>query len=99
MSRYREIAAAEMDPAQKQALMANPPAGMTPHQLHDLYTTQSSASGFALQAGGGLDWTLSRNVALRLGNVDYTYTIARTDLIGHPPGLRVGMGMVLRVGD
>ena len=86
-------------PGRKAELEAEPPRGVTPHEMHALYTKDWGATGFAMKLGGGVDWAFNRNFALRLGNVDYVHEFARADQVLRPPELRVTMGVVLRVGD
>jgi len=86
-------------PEVRQAVLADPPAGMTPHQVHDLYTRTSNTTGFAVEIGGGVDWAVNRNLALRMGDVDYVQAFLRADQAPRTPDLRVTMGVVLRVGD
>jgi hypothetical protein len=88
-----------LDPEAKKAVLASPPAGMTPHELHSLYIKDWSATSFAMQIGGGVDWALNRNFAFRLGDVDYVHELVRNDQVTRPPELKVTMGVVLRVGD
>jgi hypothetical protein len=52
-----------------------------------------------MQIGGGVDWALNRNLALRFGDVNYVHELIRNDQATRPPELRVTMGVVLRVGD
>ena len=60
----------------------------------------SEANGFALAAGGGLDLTINRALAIRLGNIDHLWTsIGDFNNISYGRGLRFSSGAVLRVGN
>src|SRR3990172_952564 len=61
----------------------------------------SSLNGFALATGGGLDWTLSRRVALRLPQVEYLMTRFNSNTAGvpsHQNNLRASAGLLFRWG-
>ena len=60
----------------------------------------SEANGFAVSAGGGLDLTINRALAIRLGNIDHLWTsIGDFNNISYGRGLRFSSGAVLRVGN
>jgi len=60
----------------------------------------SEANGFAVAAGGGLDLTINRALAIRLGNIDHLWTsIGDFNNISYARGLRFSSGAVLRVGN
>jgi hypothetical protein len=86
-------------PDRKETVLANPPAGMTPHELHALYTSETGGSGLGIAVGGGVDWALNRTLAFRLGDVDYVQPLSYRDPALRAPDLRVTMGVVFRVGD
>jgi len=60
----------------------------------------SEANGFAVSAGGGLDLTINRALAIRLGNIDHLWpSIGDFNNISYARGLRFSSGAVLRVGN
>jgi outer membrane protein OmpA-like peptidoglycan-associated protein len=63
--------------------------------------TPPSHNGFAIAGGGGLDWTLSRRVALRLPQLEYLFTTVNTHQAtfeAHQRDLRASAGLVFRFG-
>jgi outer membrane immunogenic protein len=59
----------------------------------------SSASAFALTAGGGLDITVAEHVAVRAGQVEYFYTSFPNGVNRFQSNLRVSAGVVFRFGS
>ncbi|MGB2643019.1 MAG: OmpA family protein [Candidatus Acidiferrum sp.] len=64
-------------------------------------TGNNSESAFALEAGGGVDVALTKNIAWRFAEIDYMLTSFHGDFLG-PSGrennLRLSTGMVFRFG-
>jgi opacity protein-like surface antigen len=69
------------------------------YNLHALYTSNSESTAFALQVGGGVDYTINRALALRVANVEYLHTYG-PEFNGVNPrsNLRFTTGLVLRMG-
>ena len=60
----------------------------------------SEANGFAVSAGGGLDLSINRALAIRIGNIDHLWTsVGDFNNISYARGLRFSSGAVLRVGN
>lgn len=60
----------------------------------------SEANGFAVSVGGGVDLTVNRALAIRIGSVDHLWsTIGDFNNISYAQGLRVSTGAVLRLGN
>jgi peptidoglycan-associated lipoprotein len=57
----------------------------------------SSANSFAFTAGGGLDYGLSRHVAVRVVQIDYLKTYLPNNATDEQNNLRVGAGIVFRM--
>lgn len=57
----------------------------------------SSANSFALTAGGGLDYRLSRHIDVRVVQIDYLKTYLPNNATDEQNNLRVGAGLVLRI--
>jgi hypothetical protein len=66
---------------------------------YDFFTTSYESTGLSLSIGGGMDYRLSRALALRVGNLDYVHSwldpVHGTDFNS---GLRFTTGLVLRLG-
>jgi outer membrane protein OmpA-like peptidoglycan-associated protein len=63
--------------------------------------TPPSHNGFSAAGGGGLDWTLSRRLALRLPQLEYMFTTVNTHQAtfpAHQRDLRASAGLVFRFG-
>jgi hypothetical protein len=59
----------------------------------------SEANGFAASVGGGVDLTVNRAFAIRLGNVDHLWsTIGDFNNVSYAHGLRFSSGAILRLG-
>jgi len=61
-------------------------------------TTSASVNGFSMTAGGGVDLGLKNWIALRLAQVDYTFTHFSDALETNANGVKVGVGVVFRFG-
>ena len=75
------------------------PAGKDPNDYRYLFTKHWETTGASISVGGGLDLQLSRALALRMANFDYTRSWVPSvngNDFGH--GLRVGTGLILRLG-
>ena len=60
----------------------------------------SEANGFAASVGGGVDLTVNRAFAIRLGNVDHLWSsIGDFNNVSYARGLRFSSGAVLRLGN
>jgi hypothetical protein len=60
----------------------------------------SEANGFAASVGGGVDLTVNRAFAIRLGNVDHLWSsIGDFNNVSYARGLRFSSGAVLRFGN
>jgi outer membrane immunogenic protein len=57
-----------------------------------------SANAFALTAGGGLDFSLTRHIALRAFEADYYLTRFDNGVNDHQNNLRIAAGVVIRFG-
>jgi hypothetical protein len=68
---------------------------MLAYTLHGKYTAQQESSALALTAGMGVDYQVSPAVAIRVANLEYLHSGART-LNGS--GFQMTTGMVLRWG-
>jgi opacity protein-like surface antigen len=55
-----------------------------------------SANSLAVQAGGGVDWAVSRHVAVRLVQAEYLRTQLPNSLTDTQNSVRLGVGVVLR---
>ena len=66
---------------------------------YDFFATSYESTGLSLSIGGGMDYRLSRALALRVGNLDYVHSwldpVHGTDFNN---GLRFTTGLVLRLG-
>jgi len=60
--------------------------------------SQTSANGLAAQAGGGLDYRLSRHIALRAVEAAWQHTQLPNGTNNIQNGLRLGAGIVVRFG-
>jgi hypothetical protein len=60
----------------------------------------SEANGFAVSTGGGLDLSVNRALAIRIGHIDHLWSsIGDFNDISYARGLRFSSGAVLRVGN
>jgi peptidoglycan-associated lipoprotein len=57
-----------------------------------------SANAFAMTAGGGLDISLTRRIALRAFEADYYLTRFNNGLNDHQNNLRIAVGVIVRFG-
>ena len=63
------------------------------------YTTLHQVNSFALAAGGGYDFRVTRGLAWRVADVEYTHTfMSNVDMIHPQDGIRVYSGLIVRVG-
>jgi len=63
------------------------------------WSVEKQANGFAVAAGSGVDWVVTRAFAWRVVNVEYTHTwISDVDMIRAQDGIKVTTGAVLRMG-
>jgi hypothetical protein len=78
----------------------NDGGGALPHYpKRSDYTTLNQINAFALAAGGGYDFRLTRGLAWRVADVEYTHTFTSdVDMIHPQDGIRFYSGLVLRVG-
>jgi opacity protein-like surface antigen len=69
------------------------------YKLHAAYTSDSETNAFAVQVGGGVDYTINRALALKVANLEYLQTYG-PDFNGMNPrhNLRFTTGLVLRMG-
>jgi outer membrane immunogenic protein len=58
-----------------------------------------SPNAFATAAGGGVDLRLSRHFAFRLIQADYYYTRLPNGVNDHQNNLRIGAGLLIRLGS
>lgn len=60
----------------------------------------SEANGFAASVGGGVDLTVNRAFAIRLGNVDHLWSsIGDFNGVSYARGFRFSSGAILRLGN
>jgi peptidoglycan-associated lipoprotein len=57
-----------------------------------------SATAFAMETGGGADWTLSHNVSIRLVQADYFLSLLPNRSSDHQNNLRVSAGVAFHFG-
>ncbi|MBI3679942.1 MAG: hypothetical protein HY235_06040 [Acidobacteria bacterium] len=70
-----------------------------PYSLRPDYTQQAGTHGFSLAAGGGVDYKLSRALALRVASLEYRHSwVDRLNGISYDSGLHFTTGLVLRMG-
>jgi hypothetical protein len=63
------------------------------------YTTLNQINAFALAAGGGYDFRVTRGLAWRVADVEYTHTfMPDVDTIHPQDGIRFYSGLIVRVG-
>jgi hypothetical protein len=60
-------------------------------------TASGSSNGFAFAAGGGVDMSLNRRIALRLLQTDYLLTRVPNGVNDNQNSLRVASGVVIRL--
>lgn len=58
-----------------------------------------SSNAFAMAAGGGLDFRLTRHMDLRMIQADYYYTRFTNGTNNHQNNLRIGAGLIVRFGS
>jgi outer membrane immunogenic protein len=58
-----------------------------------------SPNAFAMAAGGGIDLRLSRHFAFRMFQADYYYTRLTNGVNDHQNNLRIGAGLLIRLGS
>jgi hypothetical protein len=63
------------------------------------WSVEHMANGFVVEAGGGVDFLVSRALAWRVANLEYTHTwISRVDQINASEGIKFTSGLILRIG-
>lgn len=62
-------------------------------------TTSASASGFALSAGGGLDFNVSSHVSVRLFQAEYLMTRLPNSVNNNQNNIRITAGVVFHLGE
>ena len=68
-------------------------------RLHDSYTRQEEANGLAISAATGVDYKLTRALALRVASVEYLRSsIGTLGGLNYNQGLQLSTGLVLRMG-
>jgi opacity protein-like surface antigen len=72
--------------------------GMTISSLGGTYTGSGAANGFALSAGGGLDWNATPHVAVRVFQIEYLNTRLPNSVNDTQNNLRLTFGVVYRFG-
>ena len=91
-----------VDPEKKKKLLAawNDGDGVLPHYpKRSDYSTEHQANGFAMAMGGGLDVVITRALAWRVANFEYTHSwLADVDQIRASEGVRFTSGLTLRIG-
>ena len=88
-----------VDPVVKQTVLSNLPPGEKANSVHDQYAKDFENTGFSLHIGGGIDVTVNRALAVRVGSVDYDRSwLGHLNGIDLNHGLRISTGLVLRVG-
>jgi peptidoglycan-associated lipoprotein len=60
-------------------------------------SSSSSANSFAFSTGGGVDWSLSDHLAVRMVQADYLYTQLPNAAGDRQNNFRVGAGVVFRI--
>jgi hypothetical protein len=92
----------EMFPDKKRILDATQLLNGTvpnPQYDHEKYTRQDEANGFAIAAGGGLDYKLTSALAVQLAKLEYNRAWLRpVNGVDYSSGLRFTAGIVLRMG-
>ena len=90
------------DPEKKRKLLAawNDGDGALEHYpKRSDYSTEHQANGFAMAMGGGLDIVITRSLAWRLANLEYTRSwLANVDQIRASSTVRLTSGLTLRIG-
>ena len=61
-------------------------------------TTSGSASGFALSAGGGLDFNVSQHMSVRIFQADYLMTRLPNFINNYQNNFRISAGVVFHIG-
>lgn len=96
----RRITHETLDPALRDKLQKGWDAGEIPHYpKRSEYSTETSANGFSLLAGGGVDIKVNAAIAVRVVNFDYSRSFVPTvDRIDATQGVRFTLGLILRIG-
>ncbi len=67
--------------------------------LHDAFTVHYESTGFALSMGSGIDWILNREVAFRVGSLEYLRSwTPRLNDQSYSNEVKVSAGFILRAG-
>ena len=92
-----KLTAEEVFPEKKALLEAAGEKSTPP--LREEYATSEVSHGFAVAAGMGVDWTLSRSAAVKVASIEYTRAWNRP-LGGsdYNTGLQLKLGLTLRMG-
>ncbi|HWE52148.1 MAG TPA: hypothetical protein VG273_20305, partial [Bryobacteraceae bacterium] len=86
-------------PDVKAAVMATAAPGTAEWTLHDAYTRHYEATGFTVNFGSGVDWTMNRTVAFRVGSVEYIHSwMPRLNDQSFNHDVRITAGFTLRAG-
>jgi hypothetical protein len=92
----------EMFPLKKKALeLYQQQQGIIPNPLtdHEKYTRSDDMNGFAVSAGGGLDFKLNNALAVQIAKLEYSHAWLRPmNGMDFSSGLRFSTGIVLRMG-
>ncbi len=89
----------QMFPERKLALELIADRKGLPPPIHDDYTVQDDTNGFAVAAGGGLNFKVNSAIAIRVASLDFRRSWARSiNGIDYSNGLQLSAGMVLRMG-
>lgn len=61
--------------------------------------TSGNASGFAMSAGGGLNWNVTQHVSIRLFQAEYLMTRLPNSINNYQNNIRITAGVVFRIGQ
>ena len=86
-------------PEKKRALEVMAAQTGAPAPSHEEYTIADESSGFAVQAGTGLDLRLSPALVFRVASLEYSRSYVSSNRgLNYGGGVQVTTGMILRVG-
>lgn len=86
------------DPVKKALYQLNPPTSDAP--VRPDYLVYREASGFALAAGGGIDYRVNRAIQLRVARFDYRRSwVPTVNGRDYSQGLQFTTGLVVRMGN
>lgn len=87
-------------PDKKAALEAANPGKPLGYEFHPQWTKTNQANGFAISAGGGLDFGLTRSATWRVASIDYSHAwLPKPELASYPRSLRFSTGITIHVGS